>query len=88
MIDFETTDEDTKVIHDIAARAAELLEADLMTVSMDVTACHLNGCPLRLADLLTADEGNFAHDIAGIARHLDRKSGELQDCFLPRFAAS
>lgn len=53
---------------------------------MDITATHANGCPLKLAELLAADDFNFSHDVAGIYRHLDRTTGKLLDCFLPRFA--
>ena len=52
---------------------------------MDFTAVHANGNPLRLADLLAADDFNFAHDAFGIARHLNRTNGQLENCFLPRF---
>lgn len=55
---------------------------------MDVTACHLNGCPLDLAALAEAPLDDFFHDLAGIARHLDRSTGQLGDCFLPRYAAT
>lgn len=48
--------------------------------------CHFTGCPLRLIDLLNADAGSFAHDVAGIWLHLDRKTGQLTGCFDPRFA--
>jgi hypothetical protein len=53
---------------------------------MDLDTVHSNGCPLRLDDLLIADEGNFAHDITGISAHLNRRTGRLEDCFEPRFA--
>jgi len=52
---------------------------------MDVLACHLNGCPLRLFDLLNADDFNFTHDIVGIREHLDRRTGRLSHRFRPRF---
>lgn len=52
---------------------------------MDIEACHLNGCPLRLADLLKADLGNFGHDVFGIQRYIDRRTGKLTNHFLPRF---
>ena len=35
--------------------------------------------------LLNADDFNFAHDIVGIRNHLDRETGRLGNCFLPRF---
>jgi hypothetical protein len=53
---------------------------------MDVTATHANGNPLRLADMLAADDFNFAHDVFGIERHLDRETAELRDFFSPRFS--
>jgi hypothetical protein len=59
---------------------------DVQTAAMDITACHLNGCPLRLRDLLNADDFNFAHDLFGINRHLNHETGKLEHCFRPRFA--
>lgn len=53
---------------------------------MDVIAVHMNGRPLRLEALLAADDFNFAHDVFGIRRHLDRDTGELTQCFVPRFS--
>jgi len=57
-----------------------------LEAQMDVTACHVNGCPLKLQELLEADDFNFSHDIFGIRRHLNRETGQLENCFLPRFA--
>jgi hypothetical protein len=54
---------------------------------MNVSAVHASGNPLRLQDLLDADDFNFAHDVFGIDRHLDRDTGELQNFFSPRFSA-
>lgn len=42
--------------------------------------------PLDAAALLAADDENFAHDILGIRRHMNRRTGELEGCFVPRFA--
>jgi hypothetical protein len=52
---------------------------------MDLTAAH-NACPLDLDRLATAPELDFWHDVYGIARHIDRETGQLGDCFLPRYA--
>lgn len=41
---------------------------------------------IRLNELLAADDGNFAHDVFGVERHLNRDTGELGDGFMPRFA--
>jgi hypothetical protein len=58
---------------------------DRLRAFMDITAVHLNGCPLRLKELLEARDLDFSHDMGGIARHLDRRTGKLTNCFLPRF---
>lgn len=60
------------------------VEKTRMDVEMDLAAVHAH-TPLRLGALAAADEFNFAHDIGGIHRHLNRQTGELEDCFLPRF---
>lgn len=53
---------------------------------MDLTACHANGCPLKLAELLNAPDFDFTHDVFGITRHINRQTGQLEDSFLPRYA--
>ena len=90
MISFNTTDDDARLIFAIAKRAKSLCakprQFDSLAFVMDVTACHANGCPLKLAEWLAADDFNFLHDAAGIQRHIDRTTGKLGDCFWPRFA--
>lgn len=86
---WECSKEETILIHEIAKRAVKDyaragVKLDFIDTSMDITACHLNGNPLDLEKLLKADPFNFAHDITGIARHIDRETGQLKDCFLPR----
>ena len=58
-----------------------------MDILMDVDACHSNGCPLQLQALLDADDFNFAHDVFGIRRNINRQTGQLMNCFWPRYAA-
>lgn len=90
-ISFSVSDEDARLIGLIADRALELyrrfeiIAPERMGVQMDLTACHANGCPLRLAELLAADNFNFVHDVIGIWRHLNRETGRLEDLFSPRF---
>ena len=86
MIDWNTTKEERLIIFQISSRAVSLIGADLLTTTMDIVAVHLNGCPLDLNELAAADDFSFIHDIEGIARHLDRATGRLQNCFVPRFA--
>lgn len=89
-INWATTDEDQALIERIVERAiaeGHLLKRNRLNTQMDITACHLNGTPLRLADFLAADAFNFAHDLFGIDKHMDRSTGKLTGHFQPRFSA-
>lgn len=90
------TPEDQSLIEKIGYRAEELAKRLGMVgrhaykrqdVMMDITATHNNGAPLLLAQLLAAGDGDFAHDVFGIRRWLNRDNGQLMDCFVPRFHA-
>jgi hypothetical protein len=89
----KTTREDLEIIEEIVDRACRLITVTgapmptKMDLLMDIEAAHIV-CPLRLNDLLGASDSNFAHDIGGIRRHLNRETGELEGCFLPRYAAA
>lgn len=91
MITFDVSREDVGRIELVVARAQLIahrvgFKRDRLGLMMDVTACHANGCPLRLAEMLEAPDLDFWHDIIGIVNHLDRETGKLTDCFVPRFA--
>ena len=92
MIDFKVeTKEEARIISRIAQRAVAMAASagiaySFMDADMDLTACHCNGNPLRLEELLHADEFNFSHDVFGIRRHLNRETGKLEDCFSPRYS--
>ena len=90
-ISFKASKEDAAIIERIAERAFKFAEdaeipADKLDFLMDVTAAHCNGCPLDLDRLLAGPDSDFTDDVFGIRRHLNRESGELEDCFLPRYA--
>lgn len=88
-ISFATTREEMDTILRIISRAeaAGLVHpSERMTLAMDLSACHANGCPLDLAKLEGFPALDFTHDVAGIRRHIDRNTGELRDCFTPRCA--
>lgn len=85
--------EDFALIEQIAERAARIdrkfngkRASGKLHHQMNVSACHASGNPLRLADLLAADDFNFAHDVFGINRHIDRDTGAMLNCFRPRFS--
>lgn len=78
---------DLQIIIQIVSRAKRMFsQVHQLDLTMDLTACHLNGCPLDLKGLLGAEKGDFMHDVVGIRTHMDRTTGKLQDCFLPRYA--
>lgn len=96
MIKFDTTKEQTALIKQIADRATKAakqidITINRMSLMMDLSACVAQGCPLDLEALLKADDFEFAHDVFGIQRHMDRDDnsptgGQLLNHFLPRFA--
>jgi hypothetical protein len=91
-VNFKTTKQEYELIIKIAKRANLIYREngvliDPVHIMMDLTATHLNGCPLKLQAMLDADDLNLMHDIAGIDRHLDRDTGKLTGCFDPRFSA-
>ena len=88
MVQFaKLTKAEHKIVIGIADRAISAgIYKNRLDADMDISAVHAT-CPLRLMDLLEADQFNFAHDMYGIHRHLNRQTGELDDLFLPRFAA-
>ena len=86
-LNWDTTPNEAKLIDLIVDRAEEICaiisRGDL---TKDITAAHLNGCPLDLADLVNAPQQDFAHDVFGIQASIDRTTGTLKDCFVPRHA--
>lgn len=60
---------------------------DVLSIHMDISATIAQGCELKLQEWLDAPDLDFAHDFNGIVRHIDRNTGKLGGCFLPRFAA-
>lgn len=87
------TAEEHRLIEQIAKRAVALYERldafvpQWQYIAAELSIVHEAIIALRLADMLAADDSNFAHDIGGIHRHLEiGNPPRLADCFLPRFA--
>lgn len=89
MIDRTVTKEGFETIAKIADRCLTYgaRKRSKIDIIMDIEAVHCNGNPLRLNDLLDAPNFDFAHDVFGIQQHLDRRTGKLQNCFVPRYSA-
>lgn len=56
-----------------------------MNLWMDLENAHKD-VGLALDKLLEADDLNFAHDVMGIQKHMNRSTGKLEDFFVPRYA--
>jgi hypothetical protein len=90
-INWSTTKEDCETINAIAKRAVNIfkkfgIKTSYIHLKMDLTACHCNGTPLKLKELLDADNFNFMHDVAGIENSINRRTGKIENHFLPRFS--
>lgn len=81
------SDHENIVISHIANRYREegIIDRSKLDLIMDISAAHIT-CPLRLTELLNADDFNFHHDLDGIIANIDRKTGKLGHGFRPRFA--
>ena len=79
--------EESKLIMAIVERAwkSNMLYKEKIDMIMDISKVHENN-PMKLQEWLEADDWNFTHDIVGIATFLDRETGKLMDCFLPRYS--
>jgi len=87
MVSFDITPYEMRVIDNIVDRASkEGLTDDVLSLEMDLVATNANGTPLDFDRLLAFDAFNFSHDITGITNYIDRTTGELTRCFVPRCA--
>lgn len=90
-VKFNCTAEERALVTKIVARMAKMaMEVqpystfDGNSAAIDLEAVHCNDTRMDFENLLKADDFNFAHDVFGIERKLDRKTGKLKDFFLPR----
>ena len=80
------SDSEMRVIDAIVNRVQVIFpDRSTRSIKMDLMTTHLIN-PLELDMLLNADDNNFVHDIAGIERHLDRRTLTLTGAFSPRFS--
>ena len=88
ILDQEARKKESELIERIAKRAFSLFGSGRseMDYRLDLVCVHTGTCPLDLVRLLESNENDFIHDIAGIARHLNHATCQLDDCFVPRFA--
>ena len=86
-INWNITKEEIDIIEKIVDRfLRKFPDFDKLDLMMDITATHCNECLLKLDELLVADDFNFNHDIVGIMKNINRETGKLENCFVPRFS--
>ena len=92
-VQFNATNEEFTAITKIVDAYAQWRQSiggepiDVRSAYMDLEACHCNGCPLRLQDMLAEEHfDSLIHDVSGIIGTIDRTTGKLTNHFLPRFA--
>ena len=90
-VSFDVSEEDRALIADIVERAvAEGLVEDAPDarewLRLDLSTCKAQGCDIDFARLLGFGPFSFSHDIQGIINTLDRDTGRLMWCFIPRSA--
>jgi len=87
MVKFNCTKEEYEAIVKIVLRAEEeglFSKKERLSNMMDLEACHSNGCLLDFNKLLGFPKFDFAHDLIGIHNNINRKTGIIENCFLPR----
>lgn len=84
----DITEDEDMLISEIVKRAKSLSipMSSRINLMMDISAAHLD-IPLDLKRLLASDNFNFQHDVVGIMHNMNRDTGKLENCFLPRHMA-
>ncbi len=86
-VSFEIEVEQSNYLNDVMDRAKALgLVENEACSRMDLLATHANGNPMDFKRLSEADDFNLTHDFCGIARHINRVTGKLENHFSPRFS--
>jgi hypothetical protein len=85
------TDQEAAEVAKIIKRAAKMeREAggrlNRQSLEMDLAAAHAT-MGLDLHRLAAFPDFDFAHDVYGIMRHMDRSTGRIRDHFIPRCAS-
>lgn len=60
-------------------------KASKLNIFMDIHAAHTH-MPLDLEKLSKAAAFDLVHDVSGIRNNIDRETGKLLNCFVPRYA--
>ena len=80
-----TTRDEYLAINKVIERIKEegIAYSNHLAMLMDLDYAHQD-TPMDFEKLLAFDRFNFIHDIYGIANNLNRKTKEIENCFVPR----
>jgi hypothetical protein len=85
-----TFKDELELVSKCAKRASNLAKhygCDYKVIDAHMDLSHAKDqVPIDLQALLDSDDGTFGHDMFGIRRHMNRATGKLEGCFLPRTA--
>lgn len=92
MVEFSMKKPELEIVQKIAERVERLtaemqidgMQYDRHELVMDLDAAYTSAGPFNLTRLLESPDADFLHDIYGVRRHIDRKTGKLTGCFMPR----
>jgi len=88
-LNWKITKEDFSFVEKIVQRAIRegwITPSQRPTLLMDIVATHCNGCPLMLGWMVEAKDYELGHDLYGINSTINRRTGQLEGAFVPRFA--
>lgn len=77
-----------ETLEKIAKRYEEMVHGypdDRITTVMDLDVVEKQFPDADFNVLVNFPDDDFAHDIFGIKRHIDRREMKIIDCFVPRF---
>jgi hypothetical protein len=85
------SNDDLDLIFDIVDKAWPTMEAMGWFYRNDVTLkvilCHTLVWPLDLEAMRDGPLLDILHDVAGISRHFNIRTRQMEDCFVPRYAS-
>lgn len=67
------------------AQKMRIAIGDPLTQFLDIENAHKQ-FKLRLEEMTNGDDINFGHDFCGIQQHMNRRTGRIEDLFVPRYA--
>ena len=93
-LNFHCSPQDMALIVKCGARCYDIVhnghgvECDAMLQAMNLAAVHCNGRPMKLLQLLMADNADFIQDMGNIHHWLNTETGKLPDSLVLLFQES